>query len=49
MDIATVVGFLAGIATVVVLMVMSGGVEMFYDIHAIIVIGGGCFAATKSP
>jgi len=46
MDIATLIGFAAGGATIVTLMIMSGGLAMFYDIHAIIVIGGGCIAST---
>ena len=46
MDIATGLGFVAGIATVVTLILMGGSLKMFYDIHAIIVIGGGCLAGT---
>lgn len=46
MDISTFLGFASGIGTVVLLMVMGGSVSLFYDIHAVIVIGGGCFSAT---
>jgi chemotaxis protein MotA len=46
MDIATALGFVAGIATVVTLILLGGSLSLFYDIHAIIVIGGGCLAGT---
>jgi chemotaxis protein MotA len=46
MDIATGLGFLAGIVTVCSLMLMGGSFGMFYDVHALIVIGGGCTAGT---
>ncbi|MGL4495390.1 MAG: motility protein A [Beijerinckiaceae bacterium] len=46
MDIATGLGFVAGIATVIALVLMGGSLKMFYDVHAIIVIGGGCIAGT---
>ena len=46
MDIATALGLLAGAAVVVTLILMGGDLRMFYDIHAIIVIFGGSFAAT---
>ena len=46
MDIATALGFAAGIATVSTLILLGGSFGMFYDIHAIIVIGGGCTAGT---
>jgi chemotaxis protein MotA len=46
MDIATALGFVAGIATVITLILLGGSIGLFYDIHAIIVIGGGCLAGT---
>jgi chemotaxis protein MotA len=46
MDIATALGFVAGIITVVSLILMGGNFGMFYDVHALIVIGGGCTAGT---
>lgn len=46
MDIATGLGLIAGIITVVTLVLMGGDLRMFYDVHAIIVIGGGCLAGT---
>lgn len=46
MDIATGVGFIAGIAVVATLILLGGDAKMFYDIHAVIVIGGGSAAAT---
>ena len=46
MDIATGLGLLAGFATVLTLILMGGDFRMFYDIHAVIIIGGGSFAAT---
>jgi chemotaxis protein MotA len=46
MDIATGLGLLAGTAVVVALILMGGDLRMFYDVHAIIVIFGGSFAAT---
>ena len=46
MDIATGLGFLAGIITVSALILMGGSFGMFYDVHALIVIGGGCTAGT---
>ena len=46
MDIATAVGFVAGIITVATLVLLGGDFRMFYDVHAIIVIGGGCTAGT---
>lgn len=46
MDIATAVGFLVGISTVATLVLMEGSAHIFYDKHAVIVIGGGCLAAT---
>src|ERR1700721_4815092 len=46
MDIATGLGLLAGAAVVMTVMLMGGGLGMFYSDHAIIVIFGGSFAAT---
>jgi chemotaxis protein MotA len=46
MDIATALGFLAGIAVVITLIFLGGDLRMFYDVHAIIVIFGGTLAAT---
>ena len=46
MDFATGVGFLVGIAVVVTLVLLGGDLRMFYDVHALIVIGGGVLAAT---
>ena len=46
MDFATIVGLLIGIAVVCTLILLGGSFSLFYDIHAVIVIGGGCSAAT---
>ena len=46
MDIATGLGYVAGIATVVTLVLLGGDAKNFYDTHAIVVIGGGCLAGT---
>jgi chemotaxis protein MotA len=46
MDITTSIGLVAGVATIVVLVFMGGDLRMFYDIHAVIIIGGGSLAAT---
>src|ERR1700692_301713 len=46
MDIATGLGLLAGVAVVTTLIMLGGDFRMFYDLHAIIVIFGGSFAAT---
>ena len=46
MDIATSLGLVAGVIVIVTLILMGGDFRMFYDIHAIIIIGGGSFAAT---
>jgi chemotaxis protein MotA len=46
MDIATGVGLIAGMLVVVTLILMGGDLRMFYDVHAIIIIFGGSFAAT---
>lgn len=46
MDLATIVGILAGFGVVATLILMGGSLSLFYDIHAVIVIFGGCTAAT---
>ena len=46
MDITTSVGLVFGIAVLCTLVLMGGDFRMFYDIHAIIIIFGGSFAAT---
>ena len=46
MDIATGLGLIAGVATVITLVFMGGDLRMFYDIHAVVIIGGGSIAAT---
>ncbi len=46
MDIATGLGLIAGIITIVTLIFMGGDLRMFYDVHAVIIIFGGSFAAT---
>jgi chemotaxis protein MotA len=46
MDIATGLGLVAGVIVIATLILMGGDLRMFYDIHAIIIIFGGSFAAT---
>src|ERR1700754_4157523 len=46
MDIATLLGLIAGGIVVSTLILMGGDFRMFYDIHAVIIIFGGSFAAT---
>ena len=46
MDIATGLGLVCGLAVIATLILMGGDLRMFYDIHAIIIIFGGSFAAT---
>ena len=46
MDLATALGFVAGVITVTTLILLGGNFGMFYDVHALIVIGGGCTAGT---
>ena len=46
MDIATGLGLVAGAIVILTLVLMGGDLRMFYDIHAIIIIFGGSFAAT---
>ena len=46
MDIATLLGLIAGAIVLCTLILMGGDFRMFYDIHAVIIIFGGSFAAT---
>ena len=46
MDITTLIGLIAGGIVLVTLILMGGDLRMFYDIHAVIIIFGGSFAAT---
>ena len=46
MDITTLLGLVAGGIVLVTLILMGGDLRMFYDIHAVIIIFGGSFAAT---
>jgi chemotaxis protein MotA len=46
MDFATGIGLAFGIAVVCTLILMGGSFALYYDIHALIVIGGGTTAAT---
>jgi chemotaxis protein MotA len=46
MDIATLLGLVAGGIVLSTLILMGGDFRMFYDIHAVIIIFGGSFAAT---
>ena len=46
MDIATALGLVAGVTVIMTLILMGGDLRMFYDVHAIIIIFGGSFAAT---
>src|SRR6187549_477743 len=46
MDITTLVGLVAGAIVLSTLILMGGDFRMFYDIHAVIIIFGGSFAAT---
>lgn len=36
-DIAKGIGFIAGVATIVAIILMGGSLTMFYDIHAVII------------
>src|SRR6201996_9395142 len=49
MDIATALGYLAGVAVIMTVMLMGGGLGMFVSDHAVIIIFGGSFAATLIP
>jgi chemotaxis protein MotA len=44
MDFATAAGLIFGVIVVATLILMGGSLSLFYDIHAVIVIGGGCIA-----
>src|ERR1700704_3303452 len=46
MDITTLLGLIAGGIVLTTLILMGGDFRMFYDIHAVIIIFGGSFAAT---
>ena len=46
MDIATIVGLVAGIGVICGAILMSGGFGMFVDIPSVVVVLGGTFAAT---
>ena len=46
MDIATGAGLIFGVIVICTLILMGGDFRMFYDIHAVIIIFGGSFAAT---
>jgi chemotaxis protein MotA len=46
MDLTTALGLVAGTAVVVTLILLGGDLRTFYDMHAVIVIFGGSFAAT---
>jgi chemotaxis protein MotA len=46
MDLTTGIGLLVGSIVVLALILMGGDLRTFYDIHAVIVIFGGAFAAT---
>ncbi|WP_137046736.1 motility protein A [Pseudolabrys sp. FHR47] len=46
MDITTGIGLVAGVAVIATLILMGGDFGMFYDVHAIIIIGGGSLSAT---
>lgn len=46
MDIATGLGLIVGAIVIVTLILLGGDLRMFYDIHAVIIIFGGSFAAT---
>ena len=46
MDITTLIGLVVGGIVLSTLILMGGDFRMFYDIHAVIIIFGGSFAAT---
>lgn len=46
MDFATAVGLVFGVIVICALILMGGSFSLYYDIHAVIVIGGGTMAAT---
>jgi chemotaxis protein MotA len=45
-DIATIVGLVAGIGVICGAILMCGGVGMFVDIPSVVVVLGGTFAVT---
>src|ERR1700761_2837364 len=46
MDIATALGYLAGVAVIMTVMLMGGGLGMFVSDHAVIIIFGGSFSGS---
>ncbi len=46
MDLTSALGVVGGAAVVITLILMGGDLKTFWDVHAIIVIGGGAIAAT---
>lgn len=46
MDIASIIGIIGALATVVSLILMGGSLSLFVDVHAIICVFGGATAAT---
>jgi chemotaxis protein MotA len=46
MDLTTALGLAAGATVVITLILLGGDLRTFYDMHAIIIIFGGSFAAT---
>lgn len=46
MDIATGVGLVVGLIVITTLILLGGDFRIFYDVHALIIIGGGSLAAT---
>lgn len=46
MDIATLLGLIFGVVTVCTLILLDGNFSQYYDVHALICIGGGAFSAT---
>ncbi|MBN9586145.1 MAG: MotA/TolQ/ExbB proton channel family protein [Afipia sp.] len=46
MDIATGAGLLIGVIVLTILVLLGGDFRIFYDVHAVIIIFGGSFAAT---
>jgi chemotaxis protein MotA len=47
MDFATGLGYIAGLGTIFAIIMMGGGhFGMYYDPHALVIIGGGCLGGT---
>jgi chemotaxis protein MotA len=46
MDLATSLGYAAGIGVLALTIMMGGDLHMFVSEHAAVIIFGGCFAAT---